>query len=178
MQFFVFPNYETFIQKTPIDKKEHYTITDIHITSNGAFWFRTNKERNSVPVNMNLSFVHVYGDRKSVDELQFDEEPYQVTRDNFKYDPETKQLIIGGSWWKKPIWTKNILGCYNGSEIPAKKMKIKGDWILDRHERIIYLILNYAPIIRKNKISEEYPDKEQLEYAKKLEEQIADLETY
>jgi len=178
MQFYVFPDYSTFEQRVPLGRKEHYEIIDIKITSNGAFWFTTTKKGTRKFVNANSAFVHLHDNTKSIDQIQFDEKPYKVTRDNFKYDPKKKQLIIGDSWWKQPVWTKTILGCYNGSEIPAKKMKIKGDWILDRHERIIYLILDYAPIIRKNKISDEPPTKEQLDYAKKLEEQIADLETY
>ena len=177
IQFHVFPNYDTFLQRTPIDRKEHYTIIDINITSNGGFWITTNKKGGSKFVNANSPFVHLHSGA-TIPQLQFDEKPYNVTRDNFKYDPKKKQLIIGDSWWKQPVWTKSILGSYHGSEIPAKKMKIKGDWILDRHERIIYLILNYAPIIRKNKISNESASKEQLDYAKKLEEQIEDLETY
>ncbi len=180
IEFHVFPNYDTFLQRTPIDRKEHYKILDINIMSNGAFWFTTDKKGVSRINNSNSAFVHLYNDNKKVPQLQFDEKPYHVNRDNFKYDPKTKQLIIGDSiWpWKQPVWTKSILGSYHGSEIPSKKMKIKGDWILDRHERLIYLILDYVPIIRKNKIYNESPDKEELDYTKKLEEEIAELENY
>ncbi len=179
MQFRVFPNYETFIQRVPIDKKKHFNITDIHITSNGAFWFTTDRKNHMLNINMNRPFIHLNNGNKKIDELQFDYKPYKVTRDNFKYNPKTKQLIIGDSiWpWKSPIWVKNILGCYTGSEIPKKKTKIKGDWILDRHEKIIYLILDYAPIIRKNKISAESASKEQLDYANELENKITKLES-
>lgn len=153
MQFRVFPNYETFFQRVPNLKKEHSVINDIYITSNNAFWFST--ENKNVPgmVNMNGEFVHLHKD-KSIDKYQFDEKPYKVTKNNFKYDPKKKQLIIGDSiWpWKSPVWTKNVIGSYSGSEIPKKKTKIQGDWILDRFERIIYLILDYAPIIRGNYI--------------------------
>ena len=152
MQFRVFPNYETFVQRVPIDKKKHLSIKDIYITSNGAFWFITNKNHGFSIVNMNSPFVHLHQRTKDISELQFDNTPFLVTRDNFKYDPKKKQLIIGESIfpWKSPKWVKNIQGAYTGSELPKKKTKIQGDWILDRHEKIIYLILNYAPIIRRN----------------------------
>lgn len=201
MQFRVFPNYETFVQRVPIDKKKHFNITDIHITSNGAFWFTTDKKNMRLNINMNHPFIHLNNCSKKINELQFDYKPYKVTRDNFKYDPRTKQLIIGDrilpwkspiwvkrilpwkfpTWikrilpWKSPVWVKNILGCYTGSEIPKKKVKVQGPWILDRHEKIIYFILDYAPIIRKNKISAESASKEQLEYATKLEEKLETL---
>lgn len=151
MQFRVFPNYDTFIQRVPIDKKKHYIITDIYITRNGAFWFTSNKNHTPRVINMNAPFVHLHKGTKSIEELQFDYSPFMVTRDNFKYDGKKKQLIIGESIfpWKSPKWVKNIIGSYTGSEVPKKKMKIQGDWILDRHERIIYLILDYAPIIRR-----------------------------
>jgi len=51
-------------------------------------------------------------------------------------------------------------------------MKIRGDWILDRHERIIYFILDYAPIIRNNYIPDEPPSQEQLDYAKTLKDKL------
>jgi len=174
IQFHVFPNYDTFIQRVPIDKKKHYFIKDIYITSNNAFWFTTNKKKQELSINMNRSFVHLNDCNKEIDELQFDYKPYRVTRDNFKYDPKKKQLIIGDSIlpWKSTVWVKNILGCYTGSEIPKKKIKIHGDWILDRHERIIYLILDYAPIIRNNYIPDEPASKEQLDYAVEIEEKI------
>lgn len=177
IQFRVFPNYETFIQRVPVDKKEHYIIDDIYITSNGAFWFTTNKKKQKLTINMNRPFVHLNDCDKRIDDLQFDYKPYRVTRDNFKYDPIKKQLIVGESiWpWKSPVWVKSILGCYTGSEIPLKKMKIRGDWILDRHERMIYFILDYAPIIRKNYIPDEPPSQEQLDYAAELEEKIDNL---
>jgi len=166
MEFRIFPNYETFIQRTPghnisiIDtnirniqmvKKDHYNISSIHITSNGAFWFTTNKKKQKLIINMNAKFVHLNNGTKSIEELQFDDSPFEVTRDNFKYDGKKKQLIIGESIfpWKSPKWVKNVQGSYTGSQVPKKKTKIQGDWILDRHEKIIYLILNYAPIVRR-----------------------------
>lgn len=180
IQFRVFPDYGTFIQRVPIDKKDHYIIKEIFITSNGGFWFSTNKKKQNLTINMNIPFVHL-NDCKNIEynKLQFDHPPYKVTRDNLKYDPKKKQLIIGDSiWpWKSPVWVKSILGCYTGSEIPKKKMKIKGDWILDRHGKIIYFILNYVPIIRSNgKIENEPASQEQLDYAKKLEETLKTLE--
>jgi len=152
MEFRVFPNYDTFIQRVPIDRKDHYIITDIHIPQNGAFWYTTSKKDIRRNINMNASFVHLYNGTKSIDELQFDYPPYKATRNNFKYDGEKKQLIIGGSIlpWKSPKWVKSIIVSYTGSQIPKKKTKVQGDWILDRHERIIYLILDYAPIVWKN----------------------------
>ena len=174
IEFHVFPDYSTFLQRTPVDKKDHYSIKSIQITSNGAFWFTTNKKLQSKFYNANSSYVHAQ------ETLQFDKKPFDVTRDNFKYDPKKKQLSIGDSIlpWKSAVWTKSILGAYHGSEIPAKKMKIKGEWILDRNERLIYLILDYAPIIRKNHIYNESATKEQIEYANKLEKEIDDLYDY
>lgn len=180
IEFRVFPDYGTFKQRVPISRKEHYLIKNIYITSNGAFWFETNKKKMDLTINMNRSFIHLNDSKKIVyDHLQFDKPPFVVTRDNFKYDPKTKQLIIGESkWpWKKPVWVKNILGCYTGSEIPLKKTNIRGDWILDRHEKIIYFILDYVPIIRRNgKIEDEPPSQEQLDYFDRLNDRLKTLQ--
>lgn len=154
IEFIIFPDNDTFAQRVPIDKKKHYIIKDIFIMENGALWFSTDKDSKKPVTDINHKYVHINNDIiASKKNLQFSKEPFLVTRDNFKYDPKKKQLIIGESIipWKSPRWTRNVHDGYIGAETPKKKIKIYGDWILDRHERIIYLILNYAPIIRSNK---------------------------
>lgn len=153
IEFIIFPNNETFLQRAGDGKEKHYKIKDIYIMENGSFWFETYKSGKKPINNMNHKYVHINSGEKSIEELSFTKEPFVVTRDNFKFDPKNKRLIIGESIipWKKPLWTRNVQGAYIGAEIPKKNTKIQGDWLLDRNERKIYLILDYAPIIRTNK---------------------------
>lgn len=152
MQFVIYDNESTYDKMHP--SRHMYPETDlsikqIAITPWNSFWFETDFEKEDHNVNINAPYVHLHKGIKSLNSMQFDNDPYYIDLKSAIYDPKKRQLLIYKPntimWnpWKKPLFVKNVRHNYYGSELPLKPTKTLGKWKFDYSQNSIHIILDY-----------------------------------
>jgi len=145
VDFFVYDNVYTFNKRNPFSGSinSRLEVKSIDIPENRSFWFYTDMEYMQDNVNLQKRYVHIHPGVGTTNTTRFTKEPNHVSRTNFYYNPKDKRVEVRNSIlpWSKPIFAKKCI--YYGSELPAKKMSLMGEWYYDFGDNTIHLIIDY-----------------------------------